>query len=207
MAYWPGAHGDQHSRGWYVPVSDPRVYYPPLPPRRPPPGEVKAVRDTSSYALATVPPGFRVDPHPTAVPTSPPRQVVRPLGAVSLPSTLLVDPPHSPPPTPPATPSPPVIEKKDVSFDDTILREFLEWAEGRRECLSPLASTDLGFDQWTYQLRNKTPPQPDQELALKQRLWYLANASPLKMWHAIQTCELRALLGPGFEWVQTPEKW
>lgn len=152
--------------------------------------------------MAAVPPGFRVDPHPHALPASPPRAVPS-LDVKVLPTGLLAETQSSPP----QTPSPPALEKKQTSFDDTTVKEFFEWVEGRRECLSPLASSDLGFDQWTYELRKKRPPSPGQEDRLKRRIWELANNSPLKLWHAIELCQLRELLGPGFEWVQTPQKW
>lgn len=199
MAYWPGAHGGgyDHSRGWYAPIQAPMVFAaPPLPPGRPPPAEAVYHRaNQASYALVTVPPDFRVGARPSETPTSPPLK--------ALPAGLLADIPHSPT----ATSYPQVPSKKDVSFDDTIVNEFVEWADGKRECLSPMASSDFGFDWWTYELRRKPPPSTDQEDRLKRRIWDLANESPLKLWQAIQARELRALLGPGFEWVQLPENW
>lgn len=150
---------------------------------------------SASYAMAAVPPGFRVSTavHPTLQkPTMTP-----------LPTNLLDDAFQSPP----QTPSPPAIEKKHDSFEDTTLREFCEWFDGRRECLSPMAASDLGFDQWLYQLRKAPLPSAEQEHELKRRIWDLANESPLKLWHAIQTRKLPLLLGNGFEWVQVPKNW
>ena len=97
--------------------------------------------------------------------------------------------------------------QKVLSFDQTTLNEFVEWAEGQRDCLSPLAASDLGLDQWLYELRKKPMPSPEQEDQLKRRVWELAHESPLTLWKAMQTRTLRILLGEGFEWVQTPETW
>jgi len=210
MAYWPGAHGGEYFLypcGWYAAVPA-HHSMPPLPPGRPAPVEMVYLAASSSYSQATVPSGFR-NPPPSPCSISPTRRTTAPAalpklkhcGARALPKDLLENVP------PPTRASPPKLTKATLSFDDTTLKEFLEWTDGRLECLSPMASSDLGFDQWTYELRRKAPPSPNQENSLKWRIWELANESPLKLWNAMQLRKLPELLGPGFEWVQTPKNW
>jgi len=93
------------------------------------------------------------------------------------------------------------------SFDDTILKEFVEWAEGRRKTLNPMAASDLGFDNWLYALRDRPIPTLEQDRMLKMRILYLAYKSPLSLWSAIENYTLPTLLGKEFGWVETPKRW
>ena len=92
-------------------------------------------------------------------------------------------------------------------FELSTVGEFVQWMEGRRDRLSPIARTHLGMERWDYQLANKTIPTQQQFVFLCNRLRELVHLSPLKLWHAIEHGTLVDLLGDGFQWVQAPRQW
>jgi hypothetical protein len=97
--------------------------------------------------------------------------------------------------------------KDRVEFENTPLKEYVDWLDGTQQCLSPNVASELGLDLWLYHLRGVPNPSPDQEDALKKRILELAHQSPLKLFSAIQTKHLNEILGDGFEWVQAPREW
>lgn len=108
-----------------------------------------------------------------------------------------------------ASPTPPPRSGKGAfnQFETSVLHDFLNWCDGNTQCLSPLASSALGLDVWTYDLRRKKLPSLQQERMLKQRLLELAHKSPLALHYAIVDHNLVPFLGLGFEWVECNESW
>lgn len=93
------------------------------------------------------------------------------------------------------------------SLRSTSLPTFVKWCEGKTRCLSPVVASGLGLDAWLYSLRKKPIPTFRQEHDLKLRLLHLAQTSPLQLHESISSHELKKLLGPGFEWVETDAWW
>ena len=96
---------------------------------------------------------------------------------------------------------------QDLEFDSTPVKAFIDWAEGRTQCLSPYVASEIGLDQWLYDLRGKPFPTHEQEMQLKDRILELANKSPLKLYENIENKTLKSFLGSGFEWIECPSEW
>lgn len=94
-----------------------------------------------------------------------------------------------------------------TDYDSTVLKHFMDWMEGRTQCLLPFVASEFGLDLWLYKLRNKPHPTKEQELLLQNRVLELAQKSPYHLHECIQNKTFKDLLGPGFEWVECPKDW
>ena len=108
-----------------------------------------------------------------------------------------------------STTSPPLSSKPEpeFQFDATPVKVFIDWCEGRIQCLSPYVASEIGLDLWLYDLRGKPYPTFHQELQLKKRILDLAYKSPLKLYENIENRTLKNFLGPGFDWLECPIHW
>jgi len=157
-------------------------------------------------------------PPPPRRPLPPPPPPPPPLSPVSLKSPVSIDAPHEPKDGWVAVKKKKKQQKargedRTVTIfhslensEKSILSELLEWADGRRQALSPMTATCLGLDLWQYKLCG-VAPTPAHRAALCAELVRCAKETPLKLWLAIRQEALKEFLGPGFEWVCAPRAW
>lgn len=97
--------------------------------------------------------------------------------------------------------------KMEIDFEKTTVKAFLDWSDGKTDCLPPNVASELGLDLWQYHLCGKPPPTAAQETQLRLRILQLANESPFKLHQAIEQKRLKSILGSGFEWIECPIVW
>lgn len=94
-----------------------------------------------------------------------------------------------------------------LDFENTSIKKFIDWTDGKIQCLPPHVASQLGLDVWLYKLRNKPPPTSEQELLLRNKILQLAQKSPFRLYEAVEKKQLRSYLGEGFEWLEAEIEW
>ena len=170
---------------------------PPLPPQSPP-----SPHSHQRFALAAEKTLLAmVQPEPTTPVTY--RTVVA-IPPVSPTKTIESGSPWAPKSNPWALPNPlPPMEA-------TVVGELFRAGTGaqtkdRWKLLNPQARSDLGFDEFLYQVRGCYPPVSSQYETLFSRLIELACDCPEDVYRAAFFEQLGELLGPGFKWAVFPK--
>lgn len=99
------------------------------------------------------------------------------------------------------------LKPEDFDFEKTTIKTFLDWYEKKIYYLPTYVASELGFDDWLYDLRRAHPPTSDQAHCLKQRIAELAYRSPYALHEAVETRTLKQYLGKDFYWIQTNVDW
>lgn len=105
------------------------------------------------------------------------------------------------------SPKRPALQVDSLDFENTSLKKFIDWCDGKLQCLPPYVASQLGLDVWLYKLRNKPTPTSEQESLLRNKILELAQQSPLGLYEAVERKQLRNYLGTGFEWLEAEVAW